>query len=425
MSTGTNLDYILKNKMSMIRPRAHGDGRIIIMDYEKSFEKTRQSLVKSFGRRFVVHTDIANFFPSIYSHAIPWATVGFEYAKKHKSPKFKAEWFNVLDEKMRLTKRNETQGVAIGPATSNIVSETILTRVDQALGGKFSYTRFIDDYTGYCDTEEEAQDFIRQLAEELSKYKLLLNARKTEIIPLPRALAADWVTELSLSLPKVEVVSAFDAVNYLNLAVRLAQQSPDGSVLKYALKSLLGKKLGFMADVDVLRYALNLCFHQPVLLPLLEKLFESTMLFGVFLHAEQLTRLTIEHARMRRSDAMSWALYYQNRFNVPIDDSCADVVVASRDCIPLLLLYLSGVVKHQKRVVDFAKALDRSDLYGLDQYWLLLYELFLDKAIPTPYAEEDAFEILAAQGVSFVQAPKLVDPDGVLQVDPSGVASAS
>ena len=419
------LDYVAKNKVSMIRPREHSDGRVIIMDYEKSFEKTRRTLVKSFGRRFIVHTDISNFFPSVYTHAIPWAAVGLPHAKKHKPPKYKSEWFNVLDEMVRLTKRNETQGVAIGPATSNIVSEAILARVDEALAGEFVYTRFIDDYTAYCTTEDEAQDFIRRLAEELGKYKLLLNVRKTEVLPLPRALAADWVAELSLALPKGDQVSAYDAVSYLNLAVRLAQQSPDGSVLKYALKTLLARKLGFMAEVDVLRYALNLSFHQPALLPLLDKLFESTMFLGQFLYADELKRLALEHARLRRSDAVSWLLYFHNRFGVSIDDACASEVMASRDCIPLLLLYLSGEAKHQERVVDFANGLDSSDLYELDQYWLLLYQLLFDKVIGTTYGDEDAFEILVAEGVSFVAPPEPVAPDGVFEATPSDGESVS
>jgi hypothetical protein len=168
-----------------------------------------------------------------------------------------------------------------------------------------------------------------------------------------------------------------------------------------------------------LRYALNLAFHQPVLLPLLEKLFESTISLGMFFYAEELKQLALEHARMRRSDAVSWALYFHNRFGVSVDDACADEVVASRDCIPLLLLYLSGEAKHQKCVVDFAKGLDATDLYELDQYWLLLYQLFFDKVIETPYGDEDAFEALVAEGVSFVILPKRVAPDDAFDVPPS------
>jgi hypothetical protein len=170
------LDYIVENKKSLIRPHQHKDGRLIVMDYERSFEKTRRSLGAAFGRRFTAHTDIANCFPSIYSHAVPWAAVGFDHAKKHKPPEHKGEWFNQLDEKLRKIKRNETQGVAIGPGTSNILSEIILARVDAQLAKEFTYIRYIDDYTAYCETEEEAQKFIRRLGEELAKYKLLLNS---------------------------------------------------------------------------------------------------------------------------------------------------------------------------------------------------------------------------------------------------------
>lgn len=398
------LDYIAKNKISGIRPLEHSDGRIIIMDYEKSFEKTKRKLRGAFGRRFMVHTDISNCFPSVYSHAIPWAAVGFDYAKKHKPPKHRAEWFNQLDEKVRGLKRGETQGVAIGPATSNILSEVVLARVDETLRGEFVYTRFIDDYTAYCNTEEKAQEFVRRLAEELAKYKLLLNIRKTEVIPLPHALAGDWVAELSLALPKSAIVSASDAINYLNLAVRLAQQTPDGSVLKYALKSLLSRKLGFMADVDVLRYALTLSFHQPVLLPLLEKLFDSTIFSGMFLYTSELQQLALEHAQLRRSDAVAWAVYYLSKYGVTVESACADEILASRDCVSLLLLYLSGAPLHQARVASFVASLDPADLYELDQYWLLLYELFREGKIVSPYKDEDAFEIMAANAVGFVKA---------------------
>ncbi len=397
------LDYIAANKNSLIRPCQHTDGRLIIMDYEKSFEKTKRNLRGAFGRRFMAHTDVANCFPSIYTHAIPWATVGFPHAKKHTKQEHASEWFNQLDKKVRWLKRNETQGVAIGPATSNVLSEIILARVDDALREDFVYFRFMDDYTAYCETEEQAQEFIRRLAEELAKYKLLLNINKTKIIPLPIALSADWTTELALSMPKSDEISGYDAVSYLNLAVRLAKDAPDGSVLKYALKSLLGRKLEFMAEFDILPYVLTLSFHQPVLLPLLEKLLTATLFPGAFLYGEQLQRLALENARFRRSDGLAWSLYYLNKYEVIFSKNVVDEVMASRDCVALLLLYLSGDVDNQANVIKFAKSLNSDDLYEIDQYWLLLYELYREGKITNPYADEDAFEIMKDNGVSFLR----------------------
>ena len=398
------LAYVTTNKNSLIRPHAHEDGRLVIMNYEPPFAKTKRSLRASFGHRFMVHTDISNCFPSIYSHAVPWATVGFDHAKKYKPPAHKSEWFNLLDEKLRKLKRNETQGVAIGPGTSNVLSESILARVDETLRPEFSFFRYIDDYTAYCDTEEVAQQFIRRLADELARYKLLLNINKTKVSPLPLALTDNWIGELALRLPKEGELSAYDAVSYLNLAVQLAKSSPDGSVLKYALKAVIRQKLAFMAEFDVLRYALTLSFHQTALLPLLDSLFEATFLGGVFFYAEELKCIALENAVNRRSDGMAWALYYLNKYEVDIDDATASKVIESRDCIAMLLLFQSGNAAHQTKVLDFVSALDKSCLYDLDQYWILLYQLFLTGQIAAPYSDEDAFALMKSNGVSFLNS---------------------
>ena len=401
------LSIIADNERSVIRPRHHSDGRIIIMDdYGTASTKMSRNLADSFGRRFFVRTDISNCFPSVYSHAIPWALVGMPTAKKNRSKK---EWFNQLDEKTRQLKRNETQGVAIGPATSNIVFEVILSQVDKALEKEFEardkglvFRRFIDDYTAYCETEDQAQRFIRSLAEKLAFYKLALNIAKTVVIPLPQSLDSDWLTELSLALPKGKSLPVRDAVAYLDLAVRLASQRPGGSVLKYALKSLCGQKLTPAAVQAVLEYALTLSFYQPVLLPVLEPLFDATTHPGEFAYSEELRRIVRDNASARRSDGVAWGLYYLMKYSVAIKNKTVEALLAEPDCIALLLLYVQGDKSLKTRVVEYAESLDHSDLYGLDQYWLLLYELFRDGAISNPYAGEGAFEILKDEGVSFV-----------------------
>lgn len=397
-----DLEYITKNRASLVRPMAHKDGRLMIMDYEGRVEETSRHLRSSFGRRVMVHTDIANYFPSVYSHAIPWAIAGFDYAKKHKNDRGK--WFNELDAKVRQLNRNETQGVAIGPASSNIVSEAILARIDAALLNDFVFVRFLDDYKAYCQSEDEGHHFVNKLAQELARYKLRLNIGKTELIVLPQALTPDWLTSLALVLPTDGEVSRYHAVSYLNLAVRLAKEVPDGSVVKYAAKALVRQKLNFMAKLDVLGYILTLSFYQPTLLPLLGPLFDATLLFGRLRYPAELQRLASENSRFRRSDGMAWTLHYLNKYSIPIEQRVADEVLASRDCVALLLLYLSGDAKHQAKVVQFANGLDSSDLYELDQYWLLLYELFRVGAIASPYKDEDAFDIMKDSSVSFIQS---------------------
>ena len=72
--------------------------------------------------------------------------------------------------------------------------------------------------------------------------------------------------------------------------------------------------------------------------------------------------------------------------------------------MPILFLYLSRIPEFQDEVVQFATELDKSDLYGLDSYWLLLYQLYLDQLIANPYKDGDpTFDIMKNSGVNFVQ----------------------
>ncbi|MBF0282376.1 MAG: RNA-directed DNA polymerase [Zetaproteobacteria bacterium] len=397
------LEYITTNNAnSVIRPYEHEDGRVIIMDYEASFEKTKRSLSMEFGNRFRAHTDIATCYPSIYSHSLPWALVGIETAKLHKPPVHKEDWFNQLDEKVRWNKRNETNGIPIGPATSNIITEAILARVDESLRERFKFVRFVDDYTAYCESEKDAREFIRLLGEELGKYKLLLNIKKTKISPLPTPVSEGWLGSLALSLPGDEKIGAYDAVNFLNLAVELSKEHPDGSVLKYAVKALLGRGLTPMAEWDVLPYVLMLSFHHTVLLPTVSSMLENSVILGVFSYGDQLKKLLDENTHFHRSDGMCWVIHYMNKHEVKISDEQAQAIVKTKDCFAMLMLYLSGGTNHQSKVIDFAKGLDVDDLHGLDQYWLLLYQLFWDGKISNLY-DDAAFEILQRNNISFVK----------------------
>jgi hypothetical protein len=397
----SHIEYITSNPNSIIKPQSHSDGRIIIMDYDTTVSKTTRNLSQSFGMRYKVHTDISNFFPSIYSHAIPWALVGFDEAKEKKPPKYKHEWFNKIDEMLRLSRRGETQGVAIGPATSNVFSEIILARIDERLSKKYEFTRYIDDYTCYCESEDLAQEFIRQLSEELSAYKLLLNIKKTEVVKLPDAISPDWVTELGTRIPSTTVVNSYQALQFLDFAVALSQKHAEGSVLKFAFKSLVKKDLTLSAKCDVFDYGMALSFYNPVLFPLLESLLEDTSLFSEIGASPKFNRLIQEHSRLFRSDGMCWGIYFLSLVKGEIEEVTAQKVMDTGDALSILMLYWSG--QHLDKVKVFCVSLDKDDYYKLDNYWLLLYQLFVDDVIDNPYSDS-VFDVMKKFGVSFIQS---------------------
>jgi hypothetical protein len=417
-SNWIELGYICENENSLIKPEWHADGRALLMDYEEPLERTARILKLGFGKKFLVHTDIANCFPSIYSHAIPWAAVGFAHAKAHKPPKHSGLWFNEIDYYQRMIKRNETQGVAIGPATSNILSEAILARIDETLCKTYTYYRYIDDYTCYCDTYEGGQNFLRELNDELRKYKLSLNLKKTELVELPAPIDADWIVELSTRMPSGSPLeplksgkhfSASEALRFIDFAVQLKRRTPDGSVLKFAVKSII-YRLDEYATQPVLEYLLNLSRFYPLLLPLLGHLLGNSAIASAQ-YTQHLNAILVENAINRRSDGMCWALHFLILHQLEISKEAVREVIGSRDCMAILLLHSTGTFESE--VEGFVASLNASDLYELDQYWVVLYQRYLDGKIESPYPGENCFQIMKDEQVSFLPNTNVQSPSEV------------
>ena len=81
--------------------------------------------------RYILSTDISSCYPTIYTHSIPWALNTKATAK---SAKFSTTLIgNELDRFVRNGQDGQTIGVPIGPDTSLVIAETILTSIDIVL----------------------------------------------------------------------------------------------------------------------------------------------------------------------------------------------------------------------------------------------------------------------------------------------------
>jgi len=154
------------------------------------------------------------------------------------------------------------------------------------------------------------------------------------------------------------------------------------------------------AKCDVLDYGLGLSFHQPFLLPLLEQALSDTWLISQFEASAKLNAIVREHAKLHRSDGMTWGLYLLGKHDAVIEPETADVVIETADAMSIAVLHWSG--QCPEKVKGFVDGLIAScDLYRLDAYWILLYQMFLDGVILNPYPD-DVFPLLQAKGVYFV-----------------------
>ena len=91
---------------------------------EELSEQPFRRAERSIGSRYLLKTDLARFYPSVYTHSIPWALHGKDAARKDSTHKLLG---NRLDLWMRETQDKQTGGIPIGPDTSFVVGEVIGT----------------------------------------------------------------------------------------------------------------------------------------------------------------------------------------------------------------------------------------------------------------------------------------------------------
>lgn len=262
----SDLAPLLASPHSQIKPRFHEDGRMVQMDYETSESTLSRETRLAQGREFVIKADVSNCFPSIYSHAIDWATRGKKNAKADKSQN---SWQANLDLLVRNCHDRETKGVMIGPAVSNLLAELVLQRIDESLVSRgHKFFRYVDDYTAYCSDRSEAERFVVDLQHALSEYRLDLNTRKTHITELRAGIGNLWMEEVRVHVPAK--ITPLAAARFLRHAELLAHRYPQYSVLKFAVKTLRGRREpGQSSSMLVVDELTRLCTFHPHLAPFL------------------------------------------------------------------------------------------------------------------------------------------------------------
>ena len=410
------MTLIEQNKESQIVPKISKENELVSMgpyedsetDSQKSILRysaqrrraTTERLERAIGKRYLARADIAVFFPSVYTHAIPWAIHTKEVAKQHRRDK--GLYGNVLDEHSRNMQRGETLGIPIGPATSNILSELLLHPVDAALRNKYTFMRFIDDYRCYCASRNEADAFIVALENQLAVYGLQLNASKTSITPLPATTNDPWVIQLRTLLDAISVSQPSTMGGLFDLATSLQAKWPNQNVVKYAARALARQATTDDLRERCTRHILEIAFHYPSVMPILARLVQKD---PSSVQAHELERLLQTQAKERApTDAMCWTLFAwreqtSGRKTLPSD--LAEAIIETEDCMAIASLW--AVDQAENEVIAFVRTkLAGSTDEEYDRYWLLVHEVG-DKAPETQaYREKTGLQLLANEAVWFI-----------------------
>lgn len=348
--------------------------------YKYPFDKMddRKAIVRG-SSKYLLRADINQFYHSIYTHSIAWAIHGKSTAKARQ--RNQTLLGNILDKSIRHSQDNQTVGIPIGPDTSFLIAELILSTCDERLR-KWKInrlTRYIDDYEFGCESLQTAESYRDRLQELLSEFELVLNPDKTKIIELPIPLEAPCISAIrTFNIPggssqRYALISIFD------LVFENVRQNPDTSLLRYLLGKLRNITIEksnwtlyehlllqcIMSDPSIIDYALG------------EFLAYQSIHYKLDLsHIKDVISTLIKvHAPINHGSEVAWSLWAHIALNIPISQAAAKAASKMNDSVVAVLLLDANSKNLIQPPINFShyqSFMTKDDLYG--EQWLFSYE---------------------------------------------------
>lgn len=198
--------------------------------------------------KIVIKSDIKNFYPSIYTHSIAWAIEGKVDARKDR---FKRNLLgNKVDKLFQNANDGCTNGITIGPAICDLVTEVMLSFIDRIISNDlktkkidFVAVRFKDDYRFLCHSQNDAHEIIKTIQKNLKAYNLAISEEKSEISVLPEGLFREWTSEYSqYSLKYGYPIRYKKFETTLRKVLQIDSDYPNTGVIDKFLSELISKK---------------------------------------------------------------------------------------------------------------------------------------------------------------------------------------
>ena len=401
--------FAMRGNVSLSKPKGgQSTSRAIVMEYGFDDLPRRRMRLRATSR-YILKADIARCYPSIYSHCLPWALHGKNFAKSNRGNEHLG---NLLDKCVRQGQDDETVGLPIGPDSSYLLAEVILNTIDEQLLralGNINGIRYSDDYEFGFRTEAEAQSGLSTLESLLGDYHLHINQQKTKITPLPMPADSIWVPKLrNFGFRTSRRGQATDLATYFDLAFQLYREYPEDHVLNYAVARLSPRtdpseaihKDNWALLQDFLFQCLMV--ETGTFLKVIELLIQYHKLgsdIDVASIDDMLNALVPEQCALDRGSELAWSVWSMIFFGIKIRPAAAKALSSVRDNI-VALLALDANARHL-----IPSGLDTSA-------WLLAYEANVKGWLPQSgkkdlVTQDPCFGYLKNQGVQFYEATKL------------------
>lgn len=362
--------------------------------------------------RYLLSTDLSQFYPSIYTHSIPWALHTKSVAKA--KPTDYSLLGNVLDLAIRNGQEKQTVGIPIGPDTSLAIAEAVLSSVDARLGGTITKRgfRYIDDIACGFRTVAEAEATLGELQHWVGDLQLQLNPRKTRITDLPSELEASWVPHLRLFAIRSSSPGAqqTDLLSYFGRAFELAAIHREEAILRYSVRRLRSVNIA-EKNWPLYESLLLQCLSvEPGTAPaVVDELYKYhlSMPLDHSRITESLQQLIEDHAPLQHGSEVVWALWGAICLNCKLDASTVEKsLLASDPCVALCALHAmaKGLVTGSVNVSGLEALMHEGEL--VEDQWLLAYEANVKGWLPNKggvdfVTADKYFGPMKASGVSF------------------------
>lgn len=354
------------------------NGRAIEIASLATQRKSKRHLASSFP--VILSLDINRFYGSIYTHSIPWAALGKEEAKRrYRTRTLTGHWSDTLDKLVRNCNQMQTIGIPIGPDTSRIVSELILSRIDQELTSKGSglssnqIHHSIDDYQIGVFSVSEAENAQAHYVRTISRYEHRLNDFKTSIDHGLGFVPSNFQRHFDV----LRNQTGRDFVeHFFELLYEHIPQHSNVNVVGYALKRF-AIQLARNPEKELVReYLQRLIFAAP---------HQARWIFPLLLGIYRVKGVTVEIRKLvlwgaevsaRRNDVGSllWYLYVSLCLNIRLGSAiCIQCTAMSNELVDLMLFHGKNLGLFSIPISQLRQRYLGSDFKS--PAWLPLYEV--------------------------------------------------
>ena len=404
--------------LSLSKPQLSSVDRAVVPNIPFNEQPTHQADLRATAR-YILTTDITNCYPSIYTHSISWAL--HTKAKAKVNRRSRTLLGNQLDKLITTAQHGQTIGIPIGPDTSLIIAEMLLSSIDQEFSNRMKKERLkLNGYRTYDDfelgftTRADAETAAAILQTVLSEYELQLNPSKTNIIELPIPIEPAWVSELR-TFTFHGKRQTWNLRRYFDRAFELSRLNRDSEVLKYTIRRLhsvdIAKDDWTLSQDLLLQCAMVEPSALSAVIDHLQFYKNKGFRLNVRKIGEVFNILLSSHAPLGHGSEVAWTLWGCLLFDVKIRSVPARAVTDMEDAFVALLLLdaqESGLIRSKIDLQNWQTALTGDGLRG--RQWLLSYEANIKGWLSSKndYVSADRqFSILKHHGVSFYDAQKV------------------